>query len=238
VDIGAVKYLIWDFDGTLGTRINRTWRGVLLEMLDAEVPGHAATEELLRPYLQTGFPWHTPLEPHVEITSSGAWWDRLDPVFERAFAAAGCTPAQAAHLAHRVRLVLPDPTQFRLYDDVLPALDRLSAGGWRHILLSNHVPELRQIVEHLGLMARLSHFFNSAETGYEKPHPQAFRIALDTVGLAEQVWMIGDTMEADIAGAQAAGLPAILVRRFADGAPCYCADLWGIEAVVTAALHV
>ncbi len=31
---------------------------------------------------------------------------------------------------------------WELFDDTLPALDQLSADGWSHVVLSNHVPEL------------------------------------------------------------------------------------------------
>ena len=36
-------------------------------------------------------------------------------------------------------------------------------------------------MQHLGLTSRIAYLFNSAETGYEKPHPRAFQIALETL---------------------------------------------------------
>jgi HAD superfamily hydrolase (TIGR01450 family) len=46
-----------------------------------------------------------------------------------------------------------------------------------------------------------------------KPSPAFFGAALDTLDAdAERTWMVGDDLEADIAGAKAAGLKTILVR--------------------------
>jgi HAD superfamily hydrolase (TIGR01458 family) len=46
-----------------------------------------------------------------------------------------------------------------------------------------------------------------------KPAPACFAAALELVGLpSEQVMMVGDDLEADVAGAQRAGIEAVLVR--------------------------
>jgi hypothetical protein len=45
-----------------------------------------------------------------------------------------------------------------------------------------------------------------------KPHPDAFRMALRAAGAPRAVWMVGDNPIADVRGAEAMGIPAILVR--------------------------
>ena len=46
--------------------------------------------------------------------------------------------------------------------------------------------------------------------GYKKPHPAAFRIALEMVGVeSSDVVMIGDNIEADIEGGKKAGLETV-----------------------------
>lgn len=67
--------------------------------------------------------------------------------------------------------------------------------------------------------------YTSGRTGYEKPHPQAFEPVIEHGGDTE-AWMIGDSVAADIEGANRVGLKAILVRnshpsidRQADGLP-------------------
>lgn len=118
-----------------------------------------------------------------------------------------------------------DPRRWRLYDDAVPALRHLSSRGWTHLILSKHVPELPEILRALGLEARFLRVFDSAESGYEKPHPRAYDDVLETVAGAEAAWMVGDNPEADVRGAEAVGLPAILVRGHERGTRHHCEDL-------------
>ena len=92
-----------------------------------------------------------------------------------------------------------DPRRLRLFDDTLPTLDRLTVLEWTHIMLSDHVLELREILDHLRLASRFARVFNSAETGYEKPHPQAFHMVLEAFVHHAMVWMMGDNPRTGIA---------------------------------------
>jgi putative hydrolase of the HAD superfamily len=227
------KYLIWDFDGTLGHRVE-AWRGPLAEVLLREFPESNLTAVDFRPYLQGGFRWHNPERVHRAGLSSDDWWAELLPVFENAFRrAAGLSDGDAQRMARAVRGCYLDPQYWRVFDDVSPCLAELTAAGWRHVVLSNHVPELPQIIGALGLSPHIEQIFNSAETGYEKPHPQAFRNVIDALGDVDALWMIGDSVTADVGGANAAGIPAILVRgRHPDSEHC-CEGLDGLDAVLS-----
>jgi len=232
-----MNYLIWDFDGTLGYRVGK-WEGALLEVLRRHAPEVNMRRELLWPHLQTGFPWLTPETPHTEIQTAEEWWDRLDPVFARAFAGAGLANETAHTLAKHVRHVYPDTTAWRLFDDAIPTLECLAAQGWRHLLLSNHIPELPEILRHLGLAPHFAAVFNSAQTGYEKPHPRAFRNVLETLDGSGAVWMIGDSMSNDIAGAAAVGIPGILVRKSRPEAQFCCQTLEQVTDIVSGVMEV
>ena len=226
--------LIWDFDGTLAYREGRwpAWTQALLEVLDRETPGHGVDPESLRPFLRAGFPWHSPEVHHPHLASADAWWEALEPRFAEAFAAVGVGDCSSREMAKAVRRAYLVPERWRLYDDTLPALEMLSYRGWEHVLLTNHVPELGELLRHLGLGRRLRGIYNSAETGYEKPHPEAFRGVLEDLAEAAPVWMIGDSVEADVRGAEAAGIPAILVRRRREGVGRFCGDLTGVAAIL------
>ena len=54
--------------------------------------------------------------------------------------------------------------------------------------------------------------FSSALIGYDKPHPEAFRHALRACGNPARRWMVGANPVADVAGAEALGVPAVLIR--------------------------
>ena len=227
----TVGYLAWDFDGTLGYR-EGPWSSALLSVLEEEGRGVGFDANLLRAGLRTGFPWHAPEISHGELSSPEAWWEALSPVFVGAFEAGGLDPATSRTLAARVREAYTDPRRWRLFEDTLPALRHLSSLGWTHVVLSNHVPELAQILGALGLGDHVGRVFNSAETGYEKPHPGAFENLLGALDLPEKIWMIGDNPEADVRGAEAAGIPAILVRGRPGGARRHRRDLLGVADIV------
>ena len=228
--LSGVRLLIWDFDGTLAHRRGETgWSILLAEALDAEEPGHGHSAETFRPHLREGFPWHRPEVAHPELCEPEAWWASVRPVLARAYEAAGYVPARALELAGAARRLYVDPAVgWALFDDTLPALERLSQAGWTHAILSNHVPELRQIVAGLGLDELVAVISCSAETGYEKPHPQAFASVVDRLRPAE-AWMVGDNVVADVLGAEAVGIPAVLVRRPDPRAARYADSAVGVE---------
>jgi len=181
---------------------------VLRRFADVEVD-----VERLRPFMQKGFPWHTPDQINPPMRPAQDWWDALLPLFEGAFVACQLPQKQARDLAAKVRFVYTDVADWRLYEDTKEVLNDLLEEGRKHAILSNHVPELPSLVEGLGLGSMIACIVNSAETGFEKPHPLAFRAALTALDHPHEVWMIGDSVDADILGAEAVGLRAILVRR-------------------------
>jgi putative hydrolase of the HAD superfamily len=202
--------IFWDFDGTL---IRFTgWRSALTGVLDECEPGHAIDPLNFRPFLQEGFPWHQPEGPHTHLKTPEDWWRALEPVFVKCYEGVGYNARRAAELAPKVRKFMVQPERYLLYEDSIHILTDLQLKGWRHCILSNHIPELPQIVKALGLSPYLDFCFTSGLTGYEKPHPRAFRIALETAGNTEKVWMVGDSVTSDIKGAEAVGIPAILVH--------------------------
>jgi putative hydrolase of the HAD superfamily len=225
----GARLLIWDFDGTLAHRRGETgWSILLAEALDAEEPGHRHSADTFRPHLRDGFPWHQPEVVHPELCEPEAWWASVLPTLARAYEAAGYAPARARELADAARLLYVDPSVgWALFDDTLPALERLSEDGWTHAILSNHVPELRQLVAGLGLDDLVAEVSCSAETGYEKPHAAAFASVLDRFCPAE-AWMIGDNVVADVLGAEAVGIPSVLVRRPDPRAARYADSLAGV----------
>ena len=205
-------YLIWDFDGTLGYRPGQ-WSGAMVQVAQ-RFAGLDVDLETVRPYMRKGSPWHNPSLPNPPMRAPDDWWNGLLPVFEEAFIGCRISSEQASTLATKVRSVYTDVSEWRLYDDTLVTLRELGAEGWNHAILSNHVPELPLLIHGLGLDLLVDHVVNSAETGFEKPHPGAFQAVLAKLQDPAEIWMIGDNIEADFFGAESAGLSAILVRSF------------------------
>jgi putative hydrolase of the HAD superfamily len=211
------------------------WAGALLEVLEAEKPGHGVTAEQIRPFLQTGFPWHEHERTRDTRVHPDEWWKALDPVFLKAYCgAAQMEDAQARRLCPKVREAYVNPARWILFDDVVPCLRALSADGWKHTILSNHVPELGRIIEGLGIASYFEAIFNSAETGVEKPHPRAFQNVLASIGEMKDVWVIGDSITVDVNGAKSVGLRSVLVRKPHPDADVFCQSLHEVAAFLIA----
>ena len=125
-----------------------------------------------------------------------------------------------------------DLATWELFEDTIPVLSVLQEKGWRHVIISNHVPELGLIAKHLGLDRLIEEVYNSAEIGYEKPHPEIYNRALAKYGHADKLWMIGDNILADVLGAEQVGIKAILVRRADTRAKHQFEDLYGVQEFV------
>jgi putative hydrolase of the HAD superfamily len=206
--------ILWDFDGTLAQ--GPGWSKTLLRVLDGNYPGHRIAREQIRAFLLEGFPWHNPERPHPELSSPDAWWSLVKPILTRAYQGVGFANTESEKMAELAHKLILDPAGYTLFEDTVAALQRLSDRGWRHIILSNNFPELPSIVDRLPIKKFIHECISSGVTGYEKPHNKAFSIALDCAGRPGKVWMVGDSLSADIAGAEAAGLPAILVHNSTD----------------------
>ena len=207
----AAGVLIWDFDGTLAERPHR-WSGAVDDALTDVAGPHGFSRAEIRKALHRAYPWHEPEVAHPELATADDWWDRLAAVLASRLSQLGVQPEVAKLAAAGVRTQYCRPDRWQLFPDTVLALDELSALGWRHVLLSNHVPELGDILVGLGLGGRFEAVLSSAVTGFEKPDPRAFALALASAGQPGAAWMIGDNPVADVGGAVAAGLRAILVR--------------------------
>ena len=229
--MSGTRLLIWDFDGTLVHRRGETgWSILLAEALDAEEPGHGHSADTIRSHLREGFPWHQPEIAHP-LQPGGVGRPARPGV-----RGGGLRAGAALELADAARRLYVDPTSAGSCSTTRSPRSsgsRRRAGRTRSS--RNHVPELRQIVAALGLDDFIAFLSCSAETGYEKPHAQAFASVLDPLRAAE-AWMIGDNVVADVLGAEAVGIPAVLVRRPDPRAARYADSLAGVEAFLSEAV--
>lgn len=126
--------------------------------------------------------------------------------------------ADAAHFAGDAlevsfESVIP---QWQLYPDALDTLTALRDAGCRLGAVSNtnDSAHVWRIVDNCGLRSWLSPIYISEEVGLRKPHPKLFRMVLEDWGLSpDQVIVVGDTLNADIAGAHSAGMRGVWIDR-------------------------
>lgn len=205
------RVVFWDFDGTLASRPDG-WRGCLVEALDEISPGHGLASDDLRPGLRNGFPWHRPDLGHEHLRSAEDWWCALRPLFARAYRDAGIDTGTATEAADRVSGLYYLAERWTLDPQARPALEELRSAGWASVVVSNHGPDLPGLVADLGLGDVIDDVITSAVAGFEKPNPRIYQHAMAHTGHPRARWMVGDNPVADVDGAQAAGIPAILVH--------------------------
>ncbi len=133
-------------------------------------------------------------------------------------------------LARRVYDEFGDPGRWRAYDDVLPALTRLKAAGIKTGIISNWDTRLVKVLEGLGLSAHLDTVISSADVALRKPDPRIFELACARLEVSPgDAVHVGDHHYADIVGATAVGMTAVLIDRhnggIADGAITTLDDL-------------
>lgn len=231
--LADVRCVLWDFDGTLAHREG------LWSQCVANVVNRHTSEPVLRSavseHLQSGFPWHSAHQSHTHITSAEAWWAELLPVLARAIErTSNVSSFEAMLLAQDVRAEYLQPSGWSVYPDAEPCLRSLAEQGWKHIVLSNHVPELPELIQALGLAHHFAFVISSATSGYEKPHPEAFAVACRGWPEGTRFVMVGDSYAADVLGAEAFGIPAVLVRKHHAGTRTYITSLEELPAILEA----
>jgi HAD superfamily hydrolase (TIGR01662 family) len=108
---------------------------------------------------------------------------------------------------------------WKVEPDALETLTSLRAQGYRIGLISNasDLPDLNRLVKNAGLRKYFSAIVVSAAEKIRKPDPRIFTKALDLMGSTPSTSiMVGDTLTADILGAQKSGLRAVWITRRAN----------------------
>ena len=110
--------------------------------------------------------------------------------------------------------------RFTAFADVQPALAAARVRGQRLVVVSNWDVSLHDVLRALGLEPLLDAIITSAEAGARKPAPAIFEQALGlaaagapTATRPELAIHVGDSFDEDVAGARAAGIEPVLVRR-------------------------
>lgn len=105
---------------------------------------------------------------------------------------------------------------WQLEEDTIPCLTTLREQNYSLGLVSNAGDhrDVLQLVERFNLSPYFEFILTSAGCGYRKPHPRIFQLALEKLNAKpEEVAMVGDTLNADIVGANQAGMYSIWITR-------------------------
>ena len=121
---------------------------------------------------------------------------------------------EAVALARRMYDEFGRPDRWSAYADVRPAFERMKARGLRVGIISNWDSRLVGLLGGLGFDDVLDDIVSSADVGLHKPDPRIFELACERIGVEPaQAAHVGDHHYADILGASAVGMRAVLIDR-------------------------
>lgn len=122
--------------------------------------------------------------------------------------------ALLAELRLRARRAFHDPATYTIFPEVFEALEALRRTVPRLGILSNWGWYLPELCEQLGLARYFDFIVASARVGCSKPNPCIFREMLRRAGTPpERTLHVGDSLAADVRGAQAVGITGVLLDR-------------------------
>ena len=220
----ALAAVTLDAGGTLfevAEPVGRTYARIAAEH------GILADPETLDAGFAEAFVWAPPLafpgaSPSRLADHERAWWYAIvrHAFGESPAAAPGFDACFDDLFAHYAR-----PEAWRVFPDVPAALAALRAHGVATAVVSNFDGRLPALVDGLGLGPLVDQVVYSSRAGAAKPDARIFRDAVTRLGATPaQVLHAGDSLHADVDGARAAGLRAVLVARHGDP-PAAAADV-------------
>ena len=150
-------------------------------------------------------------------------WDDPDPRAPWRAVAAGLFARMGVSVpgtleSHAVAMAdIFGPRAFRVYEDVVPALEALREQGYRLIVLSNWLDGLAHYLRVLDLACFFEAIVTSADEGVAKPDPGIFTAAAHRLDLPlPAIAHVGDDWAADVEGASRVGMHAVHLRRDAE----------------------
>ena len=148
-------------------------------------------------------------EPSLDAEDSRTFWTFL---YRRLLEELGIEGEDSLPAALYERF--SDSTSYKVFDDVLPTLERLESDGFRLGLISNFEGWLQKILVEQELGETFDVSVISGLEGVEKPDPRIYRIAIERAGLDPvRCVHVGDSPTMDVRPAREVGLHAILLDR-------------------------
>ena len=140
--------------------------------------------------------------PFIEVTREA---------LDHAFAASGLTPD--AGLAEELMAAY---RRVPVYDDVIPALERLRDEDCKTAILTNGSTDMiGEAASSAGVDALLDAILSVDDVGIFKPHPSVYRLAVDRFAVAPREVCFVSSNGWDAAGAGAFGFRVVWLNRFA-----------------------
>lgn len=205
-----VRAVFLDIGDTV-MRPNPSWEAVYaiaFAEFGVDVDIDALTDALHRAYHHGGWGMEGGFEPTEETS-----FQRTVAIDAAAIAELGAGPMPEAFYRRLSELFMVT-SHWHVFPDAYPALESLRERGLTVGAVSNWVWNLPELLHALDLVRHFDFIAASARIGYEKPHPRIFEWALERAGVdPAEVVHVGDHVDADVQGARAVGIDAVLIDR-------------------------
>jgi putative hydrolase of the HAD superfamily len=192
-------------------RPNPSWEhvyAIAFEEYGVHVEVEALYTALRRAYHHGGFGFEAGFEPTEETSFA-----RTTQIDSAALADLGIEPMPESFFRRLSELFMLT-SNWHVFADATPALAALRERGLVVGAVSNWVWQLPELLHALKLVSHFDFIAASSRIGFEKPHPEIFRWALEQAGVEPgEALHVGDHLDADVAGAQGVGIGAVLIDR-------------------------
>jgi len=132
------NYIMWDFDHTLAYR-DGMWTKTIYDLI-VENNNYEIDIEKIRIITKNGFPWHNADISHQDLMQNLSWWDYLKTYFIKELMILGIDVQNATSISNGIQEKYLDLEHWALFSDTKSALKALLDKGYKHLILSNHVP--------------------------------------------------------------------------------------------------
>lgn len=226
-DQGTFSHILFDLDHTL-TFYPLSTAGVVAETfarLGLPLAPLGSADELARRYDAL---W-------VALQRDARTIDELRlAVWRRLLAEAGGSPDGQAEKVATAYGIVRRENGARLIDGVPNLLSELRAAGYGLGLLTNGEPYAQwETIRSLGVEPLFDVVLVAGDIGLYKPDPRAFAVLLDRLGASpEAALFVGDSYEADVMGAHAAGIRSAWIRPAETPRPGAVAPEYEISSVL------
>jgi len=208
--MNSLRAVFLDIGDTV-MRPNPSWEHIYamaFEEYGVEVELEALRDALRAAYHHGGWGFEGGFEPTQETS-----FQRTVQIDRAAIAELG-VPAMPEAFFRRLSELFLVVSNWHVFPDVMPALDGIKERNLKLGAVSNWVWQLPELLHSLRLVSHFDFLAVSARVGFEKPHPEIFRHALAEAGVAPgEALHVGDHLDADVEGARAVGIDAVLIDR-------------------------
>jgi len=192
-------------------RPNPSWEhvyAIAFEEYGVKVEVEALHAALRRAYHHGGFGFEAGFEP-TEATS----FARTMQIDSAALADLGLEPMPEPFFRRLSELFMLT-SNWHVFPDATPVLAALHERGLVVGAVSNWVWQLPELLHSLELVRHFDFIAASSRIGFEKPHPNIFRWALEQARVQPgEAIHVGDHLDADVGGAGGVGIQPVLIDR-------------------------